>query len=169
MSATVVIVGTNHDYQWGGAQVEPSALDAFRALLTDLASKHCAVAIAEEMNVDALRLHEQSSSVPAMLCSSLGIGHAYCDPSEREQTDLGIINDGVIRLWQTTNGWGEAEVQHQISIEYLKRERYWVSRLLELDRWPTIFICGSLHTERFAQLLREERVQVVVAHTSWAA
>ncbi len=169
MHPHVVVVGTNHAYQWADASSHPADIQAFCAFLEEVCQSNGAVSITEEMSLDSLALRNRSESSVFALCRRLGLIHAYCDPSEPEQNALGIINDGNIRLFQGFNGWSDAEVNRRISDEYLKRERIWVSRLHELASWPSVFVCGSEHIGRLPTLLAESGLTVKVAAENWCA
>ncbi len=42
------------------------------------------------------------------------------------------------------------------------RERYWLIRLLELNMWPAILICGEKHVSEMRKLIRKVSNKTVV-------
>lgn len=169
MSRQVVLIGTSHVYQWGGCWAPIEVVANFLALLEEVRQNYSVGAIAEEMSIDSLRLHDRHASTIADWCKRVGLVHCYCDPSEREQEELGIRNDGVVRYLQQVEGFGDDEAERLIRVEYDKREAQWLARLQELNAWPVIFVCGSSHVTSFSQLLSQNDFQVVVKAANWGA
>ena len=60
-------------------------------------------------------------------------------------------------------GWEEREIQEQVA-ERIDgpRERYWLKKLTEWNRWPALFVCGANHSDRFMGLLRKENLEAVL-------
>ena len=65
------------------------------------------------------------------------------------------------------NNWNDDRIKAAIREDNAKREQYWLKRLLELDIWPAIFLCGADHCDSFGSLARESGIQVTVAVADW--
>jgi hypothetical protein len=173
MEKKLVLVGTSHEFQFGVAAGCTSAEVAnFKDNLARLAELHGAKAIAEEMSLAALRhRYELSCSATYTLAMDLGLRHRYCEPDPEEQAALGIEEEGAIRLMALPplfgQNWSSEQVATGIRGARSLREREWVRRLLDLNAWPTIFVCGALHVSSVRQLLEKSGVSVVVADENW--
>jgi hypothetical protein len=140
------IVGTSHVYQR-----PPPTRRVEAALLRDYlveVGRRCRIgAIGEELHPDHLRGRDLERSTCADAAIELGIEHRYCDPSPDGRNSLGIPS-------------GEKG--------YSARERYWMQCLLDLDRWPCLFVCGAYHVGSFSTLLAHNKLVPVVACKNWA-
>ena len=75
----IYLIGTDHRYQRGFAfGVPDNVFVEFRALLQSAIARYGIRGIAEEMQVNALRI--SSGSVAFHLAKDLGLAHRYCDP-----------------------------------------------------------------------------------------
>lgn len=167
MKNMVVLVGTNHKYQWADRYLPIEEIKKFYDFLILLAQRHRINAIAEEMSIEALRDNGQIESIPFKVAQSLDIPHQYSDPEIDEQSKHGIMNEGVIELYGVRNGWFRQEIERRIEIEYRKREAVWLSKIKSLGKWPLLFICGSVHIIPFHNLLRNEGYLVDIEIENW--
>lgn len=166
MHRTVILVGTNHEYQWCDPKHSAEQIDTFRSFLVQLCRTHGVCAIAEEMSLEALANNGRKESVPAEVARELCLAHQYSDPDLAEQSRLGIANEGVIELRKHREKLSQVETDQLIAAEYRKREGIWLSRIQSLDRWPLLFVCGSLHVTPFcAQLKASGCVVKIVRHS----
>jgi hypothetical protein len=112
-------------------------------------------AIAEEMSQEALRLHGAIDSIPRQVAEELHIAYRDCDPDSEERMTLGlVIDEDEIRMPMALNGKASAEIDVAVATDRAKREREWIRRLVQLDTWPVVFVCGRNHAHGFrAQLL----------------
>src|SRR5690349_8958490 len=96
----IYLIGTDHRYQQEGCMfgVSDSVLDEFRTLLRSAISRHGIRGVAEEMNVDTLRI--RSGSLAFHLAAKLGLTHRYCDPDRatRQAKDMNSPQDRE-RYW----------------------------------------------------------------------
>jgi hypothetical protein len=144
---TVLLIGTNHYYQYPGNKGEKE----FRVLVKTTCQEQGIKVIAEEMSLEALSKNGAQISIGKQVADSLSIPHLYCDPSSEEQKKLGIKQPG-------RTGDPEADAI---------RERYWLAHILPLETWPVLFICGATHTESFRDLLQANDIVVHVVCESW--
>jgi hypothetical protein len=166
---TVYLFGTSHSYQWAAPDCSAAALAAFKSSIADLVRQHEIHAVAEEMSLDALRMHGRDTSSVHDLCLSNGWKHIYCDPGVEQQRQLGIANDGAIILGKQLFGWTDDDVASRISAEYEKREHYWIERIRSLSASPVLLVCGALHVSRLQQQAHGLSVTTVVAAENWTA
>jgi hypothetical protein len=122
-------------------------------------------ALVEEMSLEGLR--GAARSVCEEVASALHIPHSYCDPSSEERAALGIIE--AVDIWWRgfEDGRDEAATEAEVRASYGKREREWLRRLLALDEWPVLFVCGANHVETFRDLLEADGVAVQVLFEKW--
>jgi hypothetical protein len=67
------------------------------------------------------------------------------------------------------NDWAEEKIIERVEQSHRIRERFWLERLLEMDLWPVLFICGADHANHFTNLLRSKRLDVSVIEEEWSA
>lgn len=146
---TVVLIGTDHKFQMPYDDHLQAGIECFRNTVRELITRHSLCAIAEEMSLAALKYEGFEESVAQRLCIEFGgIPHNFSDPSRGEERDaLGIGEDS--------------------GPSYRIREREWFRRIQVFDEWPLLFICGAIHVAHFAQLLRENGVNVIEAYQDW--
>lgn len=173
MEKKLVLVGTSHEFQFGVvAGCTPAEVENFKASLARLIQLHGAKSVTEEMSLAALsRGYALSSSTTYNLAMDLGLRHRYCEPEPEEHAALGIEEEGAIKLKAQPpmfgQNWSDEQVVAGIRTARALREREWLKRLLDLNVWPTIFVCGALHVSSFRDLLVHSGVQVFVAEENW--
>lgn len=168
----VFLVGTHHTYQYGvgstyGAGCSIDSELAFRNLVRTISHGFGVRALAEELNEDALAEHQVQKSVLQQEAARLTLPHCFCEPSWAERRTLGVQQEGDIRVTAWRNGWSEERIQQELLGEFRKREAVWCDRLLELNTWPVLFVCGANHVHSFSLLLVERGLVVEVLETCW--
>lgn len=149
------IVGVHHKYQFGPCHAfKENLLSAHVALAVFL--KNCCVqlcikTLAEEINSDARDKWGIKQTVPKRVAENLCIEHAECDPNEDERKQIGILNEGFVKMKGLINEQFEETVQANIRREYDKREDEWIRRLSQLNHFPVLFVCGSEHSKSFLE------------------
>ena len=166
---TVVLVGTDHKFQKPLDGPHRKGIENFRKVIRKLFDQHKLRAIAEEMNLAALREDGLQESVAQQECLELGgCHHNFSDPSfGKERSDLGIRGSNEIILEGQTRGWTDEQITAAIYESDRIREREWLRRISEFDEWPLLFICGADHFTYFAKLLRETGINVIEAYQDW--
>ena len=118
------------------------------------------------MSLDALDPFFGMKSNGELVADTLQIRHCYCDPSREHQKKLGIKHPVGIGPSDSFN-----PCRHGINAEQKAedaiRERFWLQKLLKLDVWPVLFICGANHTKTFPKLLRANKITVDVLLPNW--
>ena len=160
----VVIVGTSHSYQ-----IPPTspAANAFRAFLGEICDTHLVGAIAEEMSEGALANWHVTSSLCQELAIATAVSHRYCDLDVAQRTAAGVRHEHFIKHYGFINDWSPEKIEKEIRASHSIRERHWMTELLDLNKWPVLFICGAEHVLPFQQLLQENELSAEVAALDW--
>lgn len=166
---SLLLLGTDHRFQRGDAEVPRYVINRFSSLIIDTCRLHQVAAIAEEMSTDALVEHGLRESVPACVARTIGLPHRYCDPGRSEQMILGIADENAVRAGSMVRQVPQHEIECLVSAERRKREPIWLARLQELATWPALFICGSWHIPSFSELLKKYGHSPIVIHSDWQA
>lgn len=169
---TVFLVGTDHKFQRPVNGPATDGIAQFRTMIQGLCLQHDLAAIAEEMNLPALQKYGVTESVPQQVCALLGLHHQLSDPSHEERYKLGIRQDNDIRAEHMLDEWTQEQIEADVlargSVRSDRlREQFWLRKILELDAWPLLFICGANHFTSFAALLRAGHIEVVEVHPDW--
>lgn len=165
------IIGTHHQHQFGRSKAydaNEQACDAFFIYLRDQCLSLGVRTVAEEMSTDARHKWSISRTVPELVALELQLEHADCDPTEEERRDLGVLNDGYVRMQGLMHGNTEEMVQKNIRHEYDKREDEWLRRLARLPRWPVLFVCGCEHSSSLAVRAKEFGLCARLILDEWA-
>jgi hypothetical protein len=168
------LIGTHHNYQYGvgSSYGDGCSLDeesAFRRLVDSAARKLAVRALAEELNEDGLTEHGVQRSVLQQQAAALELQHCFCEPGRAERAALGIHSRTNVRSTALMRGWAEEEVTRRQLAEFRKRESVWCDRLLRLNTWPVLFVCGADHVSSFSFLLLERGLEVQVLESCWEA
>ncbi len=158
---TVLLVGTRHDYQRPG---NPGS-EAFRAFIAAACQERAIKVIAEEMSLDGLLGAKQS--VCNQVADTLRFTHRYCDPSIEEQKTLGIAHPGKTNPSAFSAVPDPHEVDPEVEAANEIRRHCWLQRIVELDSWPVLFVCGAHHVEPFRALLWANSIVVHVLCPRW--
>ena len=73
-----------------------------------------------------------------------------------------------VRVRAHFRDYSQQEIRQQIQASYDRREQYWLDRILELDCWPVLFICGANHVESFGSKLRASGLSAKVLISDWS-
>jgi hypothetical protein len=160
----IALIGTDHDYQAFG---RPGAADLEYEIERILNAYNFA-AVAEEMSREGLERRGATESVCKRVADKRSLRHRYCDPDRQTRSRLDIQDENLIRALGQMSGKSDQETDHQICEAHSQREQYWLDRLLELDLWPVLFVCGANHVDTFAAKAMACRRTVGVLHRDWA-
>jgi hypothetical protein len=160
----IAVVGTSHTYQLPGA---PAAA-AFEAFIKSLFLSSNFAAIAEEMSIEALSERGATISVCKQVADKRGARHLYCDPDRQTRACLDIRQENGIRATAQSERVSEEEIRKRIQASHDRREEYWLDRIIKLDSWPLLFICGADHVDSFVSKAREHGLSVKVLMPDWS-
>lgn len=169
MTSNILVLGTDHRFQTKSSEFSNGDHEAFDKFVRKLVVRHGVLAIAEELSPQALSEAGVEHSVPEHIARSLGKVHRYCDPDKGERRALGIRNEADIRgLELPRRQLSEVEVQEKVGLSHRLRGEFWLRELLNLNIWPTIFVCGANHTESFTNVLSSGGLSSEIVARDWA-
>jgi hypothetical protein len=163
MRRAVALVGTSHKYQMPGGL----ASDKFHRFIKQTCLRLHAQAIAEEASCEALSQKGADQSVCKIVADELTIAHKYCDPSNQQRLSLNIQGIQDIQTEGFFNSATQEQTEKRIRESHEKRERFWLQELMQLNTWPTLFICGAYHIDSFQEILKAFRLHVDVVVSDW--
>lgn len=166
---SVVLIGTNHEIQRG-----TKLKKYFEEYILCLVKKHDINGVAEEINEDAEFI------VAKKVCENLSIIHKIIEPHPSEYDELGIEHIHKIDYYfsnldlvslppNKTNSSSQVseEYEYRVQETYRRRENEWLKRILNLNVWPVLIICGSSHFKPFSELLLQNDIKITFGEPSW--
>jgi hypothetical protein len=160
---SVVLIGTSHKYQLPGNPTEQE----FRECLAQICEAFEVQAVAEEMSVEALAQKRASQSLCEQIANAKGIGHRYCDPNNEQRQTLHIRQEQDIRFEAFLNDWDNDRLEQEIRAAHAIREHHWLDKLLDLNCWPVLFVCGANHLKSFCGVLDANGLRAHVVTWDW--
>jgi hypothetical protein len=153
MKPDIVIIGTGHRLQAGHSAYSVDQHKKFRELLEQTCDKYGVKLIAEEMTADVLLSDYGTTETNGQQVakSKKGIEHRFIDLSPKERSQFGIDR---FSLHQT----GESASLSAPQFAALKRfagelrECIWLTRILTINSWPALLVCGADHGPRVEHL-----------------
>jgi hypothetical protein len=143
----VIIIGTGHRLQAGHNDYSPSQLNAFADLIETTGKKHRVKFIAEEMSSDALADFGVTATVAKTFADRKGLGHRYVDLTRQERAAFKVDRIGLHQVGQTAGLSAAQFAALEKTVDEL-RECVWLVRVLDINTWPVLFICGANHAPR---------------------
>lgn len=61
----------------------------------------------------------------------------------------------------------DKEFERQAEEAWHRRENYWLDRMVELNCFPILFICGAWHVPTFAAKAKQHGLSVEIAEPDW--
>ncbi len=153
MQFAAVIVGTRHTFQVGGEDCPREHAEALGEFLINACRNWNLHGIAEEMSSEGLFNYKAIKSVPFSVATALGLPYRACDPTLTQRALAGIVGSGEILIDAKMQGLDDDEAEQRLAVEEMKREGYWLRELQDQNVWPTLFVCGAIHVNRFKLLL----------------
>ncbi|MCJ7603986.1 MAG: hypothetical protein MUO63_21130 [Desulfobulbaceae bacterium] len=151
--ARIIILGTSHPLQCGNKKCSEEQNQEFLQLLEQICVGRQIKCIVEEMNSEGLENHDVKNTVAYTLSQKLNLKHQYTDLSIEHIADLCIhIDSFMFREPTDEMRMSKRELLHRHLLNPI-RERYWLANILNLNTWPTLFICGSDHINNMIDLI----------------
>lgn len=147
----VIIVGTGHRLQTGDDCYSPLQLKEFADLIETTRKKYRVKFIAEEMSVDVLPTYGVTATVAKTLADCKGLGHQYVDLTWKERATFKVDRIGLHVVSQRAE-LRKAQIAALEKIVDELRECVWLVRILDINTWPVLFICGANHASRVQYL-----------------
>ncbi len=92
----------------------------------------------------------------------LGIHHKYCNATRKEEEALGVKQYLGQKKGESSSDFDQRAWENEKLREYA-----WLKKVIELNIWPLLFVCGSLHVVSFSKLLLENGIEVKVLSSNW--
>src|SRR5689334_6878928 len=92
MRARIVVLGTNHPLQFGGAACPPEKIEAFQQYLRRICRRYGIKCIAEEATTESLDKFGVSQTVAGGIAQDEQIEHCMVDLATEERVSLGIAD-----------------------------------------------------------------------------
>lgn len=164
---TVVLLGTSHPLQCGTQETTPH--DALDRLLRGLCAEHGIQVIAEEIDLEGLTLYGVTETVGARVCQAIGIESAYCDAGSAERIEIKRQLPPLPPIDPALPSGERLALQLDAESEQLgdAREDFWIEKILQLNRWPLLFICGANHFNALRAKLVQRGIFVVNGPADW--
>ena len=168
MTPEVFILGTSHLLQCGTAENRAS-VSLLEEEIRRVLSEYGIRSIAEEVSCDGLREKAGGKSLGPVCQRIAGddIPVHFVDLDKEERAGLKLSNaylDAfILNHAEVENEWGRvrgalSEMCGQV------RERVWVARVLALDEWPVLLVCGADHVVSVGKLFSCIGVRATVVH-----
>lgn len=160
MSAKIIIVGTCHTLQCGVGNYTDKQRNNYKNLIVKLCNSYSVALVAEEMCFYGLSQHEVSDTVVAKLTKTEIISeHEYIDIPFEGRSLLNIGYASIAKFKETEfsriPSKSKREAQFRKRLLDPMRELYWFAKLLDIDRWPVLLICGDNHVENMRKLIQK--------------
>jgi hypothetical protein len=168
MSKIAYLIGTSHIFQIGGKDCAIEHSVEFGELLREVCTGYSISTISEEVNDEGLEKYNAKYSVGAQIALELDLNHLACDPSTQQRLQEGIEERGFVLISAKMNGLDDEEANRLVTIEDIKREKYWYKVIDQNAVYPVVFICGANHTSRFGELLTSNGINVQILDQDWA-
>jgi len=158
---TVALLGTSHSYQIPG-----SAESQFRAAIETACLNLKVRSIGEEFcaqnSSTAMSMPQSASGLRSGSVSRAGIA---LNDEERER--LGVRHENMIKSEGWLRGWEQEQLEREARASYSIRERHWLNQILNMNCWPTLFVCGANHVLAFRKLLDANGRTAQVIECDW--
>lgn len=167
MTQHILVLGTDHRFQFGGSARSERQNAAFCHLLEDLVETHQVRLVAEEMSLDALRDQNQDESTVAAFARQNRVCHLYCDPPASIHSQMGLRVERNASWFRQVERWSDERIADAIAHEHRIRERYWKNRILEADTWPCLLVCGAEHAVPVSGLFLASGLNASIIAENW--
>ena len=155
----IIIVGTAHTLQCGVDNYSKNQINKFKSFIEEKCKTYNIKLIAEEMSCDGLIYHEVTSTIAYKIALKLpDTKHAYVELSEQEKRNLKIDNDSLstFSMFRLDN---KGDANNKIKDLYKKisdpvREICWFAKILDINKWPALLICGDDHVLNLCSLIK---------------
>lgn len=120
------------------------------------------------MSLEALQGYPNvKMTICQITAEKLNILHRYCDPDSCQRETLGITSEQEVSLDGFFNNRSPQSIETRRSTEFEIREKYRQDRLLDMNTWPVLFVCGANHVESFAKILDDQTIAYEIIVRDW--
>jgi hypothetical protein len=165
----VILVGTSHDIQ------KDLVNDVFKEYIRELIVENDIKLIAEEIEVKV-------NTIGIKLSKELSIKHLIIEPTPEEKIDLDIEEVHKIKYDLMSKYELKAfnidalksdvfdvfmEYKERVENTYRQREKIWFERIIQVNTYPVLVICGACHFDAFSELLESKTLSARKEISSW--
>jgi hypothetical protein len=120
--------------------------------------------IAEEQSPEGLG---KNISIPQRLAGQAGIEHRFCDPDSKQRAAMGYRDRQALgwEMFMGDDAWNLSSIDIDAkagAIEIARylpmREQFWLDRVADRLESEVAFVCGDVHIEGFAALLKKKGI-----------
>lgn len=156
MKQAVIILATTHTIQCGLHPLETVNLE-FETLVSRILDENEILHISEEWSLDALEEWKVKFTVAKKIARKQKTKHFYIDLNRKKRFDFGINFDFILlsngKLFKSDMSSCRDKLTRLLTDPI--RERLWISKILQINVWPMLFICGLDHVESVYQLFSD--------------
>jgi hypothetical protein len=160
MCSKIVIIGTDHKLQCGKSEktkkFSDDKHDKFKSIIEELCKNYKINLLAEEMSDQGLANHGVEETVSSEVARNINIKHEYIDLTIEQRRELYIADENFVPVSISLPSSASIENTRPLLVKNLSspiRERYWLAKILSLDTWPTLFVCGADHADNMVALI----------------
>lgn len=177
----IYLIGVDHLIQYKGPVPEAIRLE-FRSYIIESCRMRGIQFIAEEFSNEALeKVYNSTKETAHEAAEILKIGHRYCDPEEKELSEMGIPYyfdvmqevknrhsiSGRFILDDALREKVKNETDEIVRTYWSLREEYWYKQIRDIIDLPILFICGHEHVFRFRSLLDTKGHPCTIINAFW--
>jgi len=107
-------------------------------------------------------MKDSEESYIKIIADKIGKPHKYCNTTSDDDKELGV-KQFLYKMKDET----EDEFRRRDWENDKLREKGWLKKIIEFNKWPLLFICGQLHTYSFKKLLVENKINAKILCESW--
>ncbi len=151
MQYPVIIIGTEHRLQAGHDSYSPSQIQGLSDLVEATRKKYKVKFIAEKMSDDAVPTFGVAATVAKLLADKKNVLHRYVDLCAKDRSAISLDRLSLHRAGVSA---GLTNPQFAVLNTFAGevREYVWLVRVLEVNVWPVLFLCGARHAARMELL-----------------
>ena len=151
MKRDIIIIGTGHRLQAGHRDYSNDQLSRYRELLERTCKKYRIRLIAEEMSADVLPDYGTIETIGQQVATRKRCQHRFIDLTVKERSQFGMDPVSLHRTGRVAKlSAPQLAALEQFAGEL--REGLWLTRVLTINIWPTLFVCGASHGPRVEHL-----------------
>lgn len=149
----IIILGTSHPIQCGSGESTTEQRTKFTNTVNDICKDFSVKIIIEEMSPLGLANHDVENTLAFDVSGKLDVHHCYVDLLETDKKSLELYIDRFI-FFESDNQ--SRHYKRELLDRHLLnpiRERRWLSKIINTNEFPVLFICGSDHTLNMVDLI----------------
>ena len=168
MPTDIFIIGTHHGYQHMSDEFSARQHDAFSSMLIEQIAKNKVQLLSEESSEEVLQSLDISVSALQIIADKVQICHLFTEGTLEYRNANGMEHENLIRASGFLNNLTEEEISSKVEQSYRNRERYWLQRITEAEKWPVIHVCGAKHADPFFRLAGREGCDAQLLFKDWS-